>query len=182
VAISELFIVTDLSVFTRIVQRYLSVLAGVKTVNQASVERPRVDVQAYRALVELSEVEYLVHRFGRIDLGRHEPVNVERIGCFQTAISGCSFLIDYSKVLYSKFAGGYRHPAVLIVVIVNLRYLPNFPADRYQFKESIFEDQVAGIVILAEEGVGLERGFIYRMILDVLVDSPGAKVFLGYGT
>jgi hypothetical protein len=67
----------QLSVLAGVVKRNLSVFAGLQTINQAAVERARVDVQAYGALVELSEVQHLMHGFGGIYFRGHEPMYVQ---------------------------------------------------------------------------------------------------------
>jgi hypothetical protein len=158
-------------------QRNFSVFVRVTAVDQASVKRPRVDVQADGSLIKLGQVEHLVHRFFGVYFGGQESMNVERVCGLQTTKPGGGILIDDPEVLHSKLAGRNSHPAVLIVVVVYLRGLPYFPANCYQLEQIILEYQISRVVVLAEEDVRLERAFIDRMTLEKIINRPDAKVF-----
>jgi len=74
---SKTLVGAQLSVLAGVVKRHLPVFTGLQTINQAAVERPRVDVQADGALVELGEVQHLMHGFGGIYFRGHEPMYVQ---------------------------------------------------------------------------------------------------------
>src|SRR5687767_4059445 len=91
--------------------------------------------------------------FFGIDPGRHVAVDIKRMGRLQPAVSGLLILLDNSKVLHPQPADRNRHPAVLIVMIVDARDLPYLPTDGDQFEAGVLEDQVSGVMALAEEQV-----------------------------
>src|SRR5262245_4595967 len=105
-------------------KRDFPVLVSVTAIHQAPVEWSRVDMQAYRALVEFSEVQHLMHGLFGIHFGGHELVNIKRVSRFEPAKPGRLILIDDAKVLHPQLAMWNSHPAVLIVMVVDLRDLP----------------------------------------------------------
>ena len=156
-------------------QGNLRVLVLREGIDEAPVIGPGINVQAQRPLVELWKVQHLVHRLSRIHLSRHRSVNIERIGWLKATVPSLIMLLDHAEILHSKPSHRHRHPAVLVLVIVNPRDLANFPADCQQLEQRVLEDQIPGVVVLAEEHIRLQRLFVDRMPLDIVVNALNSE-------
>src|SRR6185369_215109 len=124
----------ELPILAGVVQWDFLILVGLERIHQAALEWRGVNVQAHCALVELSEIQDSMNKFCRVYLGRKKLVNLNCIRGLQTAITTDFVLIDHAEVLHKQPAHGNRHPAILILVIVNLRALSLFPAHCNQRK------------------------------------------------
>ena len=67
----------QLAILAGVVKRDFPVFACLHTINQAAVERARVHVQAHGTLVELGEVQHLMHGFRGIYFRGNEPMYVK---------------------------------------------------------------------------------------------------------
>src|SRR5712692_4567360 len=136
-------------------------------------------MQAHGALIEIGEIQNLMDgRFG-VYFGGKEFVNVNGARRFEPAVSSSLVLLEHTKILHSKLAERNCHPAVLIVVIVNLRRLSHLPADRNQLEQAVLEDEISRVMVLAEMKVEPERGRVNHVALEIIVDGSRAKARLG---
>ena len=109
-------------------------------VDFAGVEGFGVDVDADGALIEFGEIEDLVDRFERIDVGGMSGVHVIDVrGSEMAGAIGRIFVRDM-KILDPEFADGGRHPTILIAMIVDAAGLAHLPTDRHTFEDFIFEN------------------------------------------
>jgi hypothetical protein len=152
-------------------------LAGLKAVNPALVEWPGVNVKAHRTLVKLGKIKNLMHWFGGVYLGGHIFVNVEVVRRFEAAVSFFVFLFQHPKVLNTKPAHRNCHPAILIVVVMYLRSLSYLPTYRYELEQVVLKNQIACVVVIAEDQIPFNRPFIYHVAGQIIVDLAGVKVF-----
>src|SRR5262245_54521622 len=163
-------------------ERHLGVLIVLQRVDETAVERARIDVKAYGALVEDRQIQHLVDRLFRIDLRRQSLMHIKPVRRFEPAIARRTILIGHPKVLHSKLPQGYRHPAILILVVMDHRYLTHLPANRQKLEQLALEDQVPRVMVPAEEEIGFERLGFHRMFLQVIVDCSNPESRLRDGT
>jgi hypothetical protein len=103
-------------------------------------------------------------------------MDVHCISRFQTAITSSLILFDHTVVLHAQPANWDCHPAILILVIVNLRTLTCFPTNGDECEQLVLEYQIACVVVFTEEQVWRKRVPVYRIALQINVDLAGAKV------
>jgi hypothetical protein len=99
----------------------------------------------------------LMHWFDWINFRGTKPIDLQSLYQLNSTIPGLILLLQDAKVLNAKSAHRHGHPAILVGVIMNVRSLTHFPAERHQLKEIVLKNQVASVLFLAEEG-GKARG------------------------
>jgi hypothetical protein len=88
-------------------------------VDHAGIERPRVNVQAYRPLVELARVHDPVHGLDRVDCARMAGIHLDSIRRRQLAFAFFDILKHDFVVLNEEAPDRHGHPAVLVAMIVD---------------------------------------------------------------
>src|ERR1017187_4956929 len=98
-------------------------------IHNAGIEGPRVKVQAYRPLSEFARITYVVNRVERIDGYRIGRSNFDNVCRNEIAMLRNKVLVDHAVVVDCQPPDGSRHPAMLVLVIVDRRAHAHFPAD-----------------------------------------------------
>src|SRR5215813_3513991 len=157
-------------------KRHFAILVCLGAIHQTSVKGARIDMQTHRALIKFRKVQHLVNGFFWIYFCWQRLVNIEAVSFFKTAIPRGTVLVQNAKVLHSQPASRNGHPAVLIMMVMNLRDLSDLPTDRQQLKKIVLKDQVSRVMVFAEEGVRPERILINHPISYVIIDNAGAEI------
>ncbi len=113
-------------------------------------------MQAHRTPPEFREIQHLMHRLDGIYFRWLETINVKSLCRLDSAVRCFIILLDHSEVLNPEPAGRYRHPAVLPGVIVDGRSLADLPAEGNQLEEMVLKNEIARVLLLAEEKIGRE--------------------------
>src|SRR5580700_9158519 len=154
-------------------QFYFAARALLSGVDDASVEGPRIHVQADRALVEIVGIEDAVNGLERVDGAGVRGIHLNGFAGLEAACSASDVLVHDVKILDQKTADGDSHPAVLIFMVVNGAGLADLPADGEQLVEMGFVDQIAGIVLAVPGEIGRQRIGIERSVSQKLVELLG---------
>ena len=130
-------------------------------------------MNAHRALIVFAQVQHLVHRLQRINVGRMPCVH--NISVSGNQIAGAAMFVFgvlalYAEILHFQAADGSAHPAILVAVIVDAAELANFPANGHAFEDVIFVNQVARVAALGEEKVGFQGFRADRVMQDVVLN------------
>src|SRR5579872_5876681 len=94
-----------------------SVLLG--RIHNTGVERPRINMQTDRSLLEFARIVDAMHGFLRIDSAGMHLVHFYSVGCFKVTGSGVESLRNQTIVFDQQSADGHRHPAILIAVVMH---------------------------------------------------------------
>src|SRR5215471_9218310 len=165
-------------------QGHVGIGALILQINLAGVKGLRIDVDADRALAVFGEVQHLVHRFERIDVGRVRRVhfvNISRNQFAGAAVVAGGVAILHTKILHLQSPDRRRHPAILVAMVVDAAGLADFPADGHAFKHVVSENQVARIAALGEEKVFLESFGPDRVAENVVLYVFESEIPLGDG-
>jgi hypothetical protein len=161
------------AVFSGEVERNFSAGALLGGVDDASVERTGIHVNADGALVEFSRIENAMHGLERIDGAGMRDVHLDDFGGLDGAFAAGNILMDNVEILHQQTAGGDGHPAILVAVVVDGAGLADLPTDGHQFVKRSFVDEVAGVVLAIPDEIGSEGIGIQRCVLQELADSLG---------
>src|SRR5277367_3480503 len=135
-------------------QRDICVCAFIHGIHFAGIVRIRIDVHAGRGLIEFRQILHLVDGlFGTHDGGMRRIHSVG-IGGDQLTAAVRGVLIFHAEILHAQTADGRDHPAILAAMIMDAAELADIPADREDFKEFAFVDQIPGVVAVGVKNVG----------------------------
>ena len=123
-----------LSIFRGVVQLDFAAGALIGGIDDAGIERAGIDVQTNRSLIELARIENAVHRLERIHGTGLSWIHLYRVGRRKLAGALLQALRDDTIILNQQFSDGDRHPAVLVLMVVDLRRLSSIPAYGDEFK------------------------------------------------
>jgi len=144
------------------------------------IERLRIDMKAYGAIVEFRKVEYLMDRLFELDLRREAIGKFERIGFPKFAIPGCFIDRVDGEILSLQSSDRDRHPASLLAMVMDSRDLAAIPADRHQLKSIVLEDKIPSVKLLAPEKIFLDRVDLDRILAEEIVDRFADESLVGY--
>lgn len=161
-------------------QRDVGVSTLFAKIDFTGVEGLRVDVKADGPLLKFGEIEDLVDRFERIDIGGMRGIHFvsvrgNKMACARVLAGGV--MVFDTEILNLEAADGSRHPAVLVAMIVDAAELSDFPTDGHTFKDVVFENEIPGIAALGPEEIFL-KGFGTNLmcneeVLDVIKGEIG---------
>jgi hypothetical protein len=84
-------------------------------------------------------------------------------------------------VLDAEAADRDGHPAVLVAMIVDAAALADFPADGHAFEESVFKNEIAGVIAFGEVAIFFEGFGEDGVVEDVVLNVVESEVALGDG-
>ena len=127
----------------------LDLAAGVLLgrINHTGIERPGINVQADRSLIEFAWVVDAMHGFLRIDGAGMSGVHLHGVSGFEITRSGLELLRNHTIVFDQQPADGNGHPAILVAVVMHRASLSDLPTHGNQLVERSFVDQVAGVML-----------------------------------
>jgi hypothetical protein len=161
------------------VQRDIGIGTLLSEIDLARVKRLGINVNTDGTLLEFREIENLVDRFERIDIGRMGSVHFVDVGGDDaTRTVGGVALLD-AKILDLQPADGSHHPAVLVTMIVDAAELADFPADGHTFEDVIFEYKIAGVVAFGKEEVFVEGFRTDKMAKDIVLNIRECEFAIG---
>ncbi len=136
-----------------------------------------VDVKAGGALVEFGKIENLMNGLFALDGAGMVVVHV--VGDARRNVAGAAgvVLIFNAEILDAQFADGHGHPAILSAMIVNAADLADFPANRDDFEEAAFEDEIPRVMAFGVEEVGLQGFDADLVLLEVFFDFRKSEIF-----
>ncbi len=136
-----------------------------------------VDVKAGGALVEFGKIENLMNGLFALDGAGMVVVHV--VGDARRNVAGAAgvVLIFNAEILDAQFADGHGHPAILSAMIVNAAELADFPANRDDFEEAAFEDEIPRVMAFGVEEVGLQGFDADLVLLEVFFDFRKSEIF-----
>ena len=177
--LQQLFVGVELAVFAGVVQGDVAVSAAFALIDFATVKGLRIDVNADGALIKFGQVQDLVDGLEGIYVDGMRAVHfVDFRGNDFAGAAGGIFFVD-AKILDFQAADGGGHPAVLIAMIVDAALLADFPADRHTLEETIFENEIAGVIPFREEEIFVERLGTDSVLDDVVLDRFESEGALG---
>lgn len=179
VALQQFFVGMEFAVLAGVVQRDVSVSSFFALVDFATVERFRVHVNAYRALLKFRQIQNLVHGFERIHVHGIARMHFVDFRGNDPARAARGVFFFHAKILNFQAADGRRHPAVLVAVIVDAAGLADFPTDGHAFEKLIFENEVAGVIPSREKTIFFERFRRDSVADDVFLDIFKLELALG---
>src|SRR5579871_1913345 len=108
-----------------------------------------------------------MYRFKRIDRTGMGAVHFHRVSYFQLAFPAFEILVHNVEILYQKPAGGNRHPAVLIAMVVDRTDMSDLPANRQQFVQRSLVDEIASVMLPVpgeerRQAFGIDRSLLQK--------------------
>ena len=85
----------------------------------APIERPRINVHAYRTLVEFAGIVNPMHRLIWINGAGLCRIHLHDFRGPDVAFAGGHVLLNHVIILHQQTAQRDRHPAILVAMIVN---------------------------------------------------------------
>jgi hypothetical protein len=98
-------------------------------VDDASIERTGIDVEADGALIEFTGIQDAVDGSQGVDGAGVRHIHLHDVGGLDGGFAVGEILMHDVKILYLQAADGNGHPAVLVAVVVDGADLAYFPAD-----------------------------------------------------
>jgi hypothetical protein len=169
----------EFAVFAGVMEGYVGIGALLAEIDLAQVKRLGIDVDADGTLVEFREIENLVDRFERIDIGGMGSVHFVDVGGDDAtrAVGGIA-LLD-AEILDLQPADGSHHPTVLVAMIVDAAGLADFPADGHALEDFVFEYEIACVVAFGEEEIFIEGLRTDKMAKDIVLNIRECEFAIG---
>ena len=107
-----------LPVFRGVVEFNFAAGTLIGRIDDASIERSGIDVQADRPLIEFAGIENAVDGLERIHGTGLSRIHLNRVGGGELAGAFLQALGDNTIILNQQFSDGDGHPAILVAMIV----------------------------------------------------------------
>ena len=104
-----------------------------------------------------------------------------RIGRHQFATTVRGVLIFHAEILHAQTTDRGDHPAILAAMIVNAADLAHIPADREDFEQFAFVDQVPRVMAIGVKNVGSQRLRLDGFALDKIQHVGNREFFFRDG-